>query len=47
MGFVVIYDPHVLHPRVLYDMLIRVAQDGFVQARWTIAVMDEAFASIR
>ena len=47
MGFVVIYDANVLHPPVLRDVLIRVAQGGLVQARWTDAILDETFRSIQ
>lgn len=47
MGFVVIYDANVLHPPVLRDVLIRVAQGGLVQARWTNAILDETFKSIQ
>lgn len=47
MGFVVIYDANVLHPPVLRDVLIRVAQGGLVQARWTDAILDETFGSIQ
>jgi predicted nucleic acid-binding protein len=46
MGFVVIYDANVLHPPVLRDVLIRIAQDGLVQARWTNDILDETFRSI-
>lgn len=35
MAFVVIYDANVLYPNVLRDLLIRVAQAGLVQAKWT------------
>ncbi|MEU6172866.1 PIN domain-containing protein [Streptantibioticus parmotrematis] len=47
MAFVVIYDANVLYPSVLRDVLIRVAQEGLVQAKWTHEILDETFASIR
>ena len=35
MTFVVIYDANVLYPSTLRDVLIRLAQTGLVQAKWT------------
>ena len=46
MAFVVLYDACVLHPNTLRDLLIRVAQAGLVQARWTDTILDETFASV-
>ncbi len=43
---VVIYDASVLHPSTLRDLLIRIAQYGLVQAKWTDAILDETFRSI-
>jgi predicted nucleic acid-binding protein len=43
MTFVVIYDANVLYPNLLRDLLIRVAQRGLVQARWTERILDEVF----
>lgn len=46
MAFVVVYDASVLHPSTLRDLLIRIAQAGLVQARWTDTILDETFGSI-
>lgn len=47
MSFVVIYDADVLYPSTLRDLLIRIAQAGLVQARWTDQILDEVFTNIR
>lgn len=47
MPFVVIYDANVLYPSTLRDLLIRVAQAGLVQARWTHQILDETFDNLR
>lgn len=46
MPFVVVYDASVLYPSVLRDLLIRIAQAGLVQAKWTNEILDETFRSI-
>ena len=46
MAFVVVYDSSVLYPSTLRDLLIRVAQAGLVQARWTDEILDEVFRSL-
>jgi len=46
MTFVVIYDANVLYPSTLRDVLIRLAQTGLVQARWTETILDETFRSL-
>ena len=46
MAFVVVYDANVLHPSTLRDLLIRIAQAGLVQARWTERILDETFESV-
>lgn len=46
MPFVVVYDASVLHPPTVRDLLIRIAQAGLVQARWTNEILDETFRSI-
>ena len=46
MAFVVVYDSSVLYPSTLRDLLIRVAQAGLVQARWTDEILDEVFQSL-
>ncbi len=35
MAFIAVYDANVLYPSTLRDVLIRVAQAGLVQAKWT------------
>lgn len=45
MTFVVIYDANVLYPSTLRDVLIRLAQTGLVQAKWTETILDETFRS--
>lgn len=47
MPFVVIYDANVLYPNTLRDLLIRVAQAGLVQAKWTHQILDETFDNLR
>ncbi|WP_190824828.1 PIN domain-containing protein [Saccharopolyspora pogona] len=47
MAFVVIYDANVLYPNVLRDLLIRVAQAGLVQAKWTHRILDETFRNLK
>ena len=46
MAAVVIYDACVLHPAPLRDLLIRLAREGLVRARWTDTILDECFRSI-
>jgi predicted nucleic acid-binding protein len=41
MTFVVFYDACVLYGNTQRDMLIRIAQSGLVQAKWTNAILDE------
>lgn len=47
MAFVVVYDSCVLYPNVVRDLLIRVAQAGMVQARWTDLILDEMSRALR
>ena len=47
MGFVVVYDASVLYPGTLRDLLIRIAQAGMVQAKWTEQILDEMSAALR
>jgi len=35
MAFAVAYDASVLYPSTLRDLLIRIAQSGLAQAKWT------------
>lgn len=47
MAFVVVYDANVLYPSTLRDLLIRIAQTGLVQAKWTEQILDEVFTNLR
>lgn len=46
MAFVVVYDASVLYPNTLRDLLIRIAQAGLVQAKWTEEILDEVFRNL-
>lgn len=46
MAFVVLYDACVLYPAAVRDLLIRVANAGIVQGRWTERILDETFRNI-
>ncbi|MFD5249706.1 PIN domain-containing protein [Amycolatopsis sp. NPDC058340] len=43
----VLFDADVLYPNVLRDLLLRIAQSGFVQAKWTDEILDEVFRNLR
>ncbi|MBE1487140.1 PIN domain-containing protein [Plantactinospora soyae] len=47
MAFVVVYDASVLYPNTLRDLLIRIAQSGLAQAKWTEQILDEMFAALQ
>ena len=47
MPFAVIYDASVLYPNTLRDLLVRIAQSGLVQARWTEQILDEMFGALQ
>lgn len=47
MAFTVVYDANVLYPNTLRDLLLRIAQSGTVQAKWTNAILDEMTAALR
>jgi predicted nucleic acid-binding protein len=47
MTFTVLYDANVLYPNTLRDLLIRIAQSGTVQAKWTDAILDEMLTALR
>jgi hypothetical protein len=47
MAFIAVYDACVLYPSTLRDLLIRIAQAGLVQAKWTDAILDEVFRNLR
>ena len=46
MAFVVIYDANVLYGNTLRDLLIRIAQAGMVQAKWTNQILDEMLGNL-
>lgn len=46
LAFVVLYDASVLYPSTLRDLLIRIAQAGLVQAKWTDQILDEVFVAL-
>jgi len=46
VSFVVLYDANVLYPSTLRDLLIRIAQAGLVQAKWTDQILDEVFRNL-
>jgi predicted nucleic acid-binding protein len=41
MPFVVVYDANALYPNAQRDLLIRIAQAGLVQAKWTAEIIEE------
>jgi hypothetical protein len=41
MPFVVVYDTSALYPNAQRDLLIRLAQHGLVQAKWTDRILDD------
>ncbi|WKE71818.1 PIN domain-containing protein [Streptomyces sp. WP-1] len=47
MAFIAVYDANVLYPSTLRDVLIRVAQAGLVQAKWTDQILDETFRNLK
>lgn len=47
MAFVVVYDASALYGNSLRDLLIRIAQTGLVQAKWTHRIIDEALGQSR
>jgi predicted nucleic acid-binding protein len=46
VAFVVVYDANVLYPSTLRDLLIRLAQTGLVQAKWSEQILDEVFTNL-
>jgi hypothetical protein len=46
MAFVAVYDASVLYPSTTRDLLIRIAQAGLVQAKWTDTLLDEVFTNL-
>jgi predicted nucleic acid-binding protein len=47
MTFVAVYDASVLYPSTLRDLLLRIAQSGLVDAKWTEQILDEVFSALR
>ncbi|MFD7158258.1 hypothetical protein ACFV9C_26920 [Kribbella sp. NPDC059898] len=47
MPLIAVYDANVLYPNSLRDLLIRVAQAGLVQAKWTEQILDETFRNLK
>jgi hypothetical protein len=47
MAFTVVYDANVLYPNTLRDILIRIAQSGIVQAKWTNEILDEMATALK
>jgi predicted nucleic acid-binding protein len=46
MPFVVVYDANALYGNAQRDLLIRVAQSGLVQAKWTDQILDEMLSNL-
>ena len=46
MAFSVVHDANVLYPSTRRDLLIRIAQAGLVQAKWTDEILDEVFDNL-
>jgi predicted nucleic acid-binding protein len=46
MTFIVVYDANVLYPNTLRDLLIRIAQAGLVQAKWTNQILEEMLRAL-
>lgn len=44
--FVVVYDASVMYPVRVVDLLIRLAQKGFVEAKWTDDIHEEWIRSL-
>lgn len=45
-SFTVVYGANVLVPAVLRDLLLRLARDGFVRARFSTAILDEVVRAL-
>ena len=46
MAFIVVYDANAMVGNTLRDLLVRIAQSGLVQAKWTEQILDETFAAV-
>ncbi len=47
MPFIVVYDANVLVGNTQRDLMVRIAQTGLVQAKWTERILDEAMAAVQ
>jgi predicted nucleic acid-binding protein len=47
MAFIVVYDANVLVGNTQRDLLVRIAQTGLVQAKWTDQILDEMIAAVQ
>jgi predicted nucleic acid-binding protein len=47
VAFIVVYDANVLVGNTQRDLLVRIAQTGLVQAKWTHRILDEAIAAVQ
>ncbi len=46
MPFIVVYDANALYGNAQRDLLIRIAQSGLVQAKWTDQILDEMASNL-
>lgn len=46
MAIVAVYDACVLFPATLRDLMLRLAEAGLVQPRWSERILDECFRSV-
>jgi predicted nucleic acid-binding protein len=46
MPFIVVYDANALYGNAQRDLLIRIAQSGLVQAKWTDQILDEMLSNL-
>lgn len=47
MDFKVLLDANVLYPAYLRDLLLRLAEEGFYQVRWTDQILQEVSSNIK
>jgi predicted nucleic acid-binding protein len=47
MAFIVVYDANPLVGNTQRGLLVRIAQSGLVQAKWTDRILDEAMAAVQ
>ncbi|MCK6575906.1 PIN domain-containing protein [Myxococcota bacterium] len=46
MASIIVFDACVLHPAPVRDLLLRIAEAGLIQAKFSDDILDETFASI-